>query len=187
MISSLALSLLAATLANSALARISVGYYSAENVYKGFKIRDIPARQLTHLNYAFGAVSSDGTVTIGDVFAATQLDPSTNQAATTVPCPGGISGNLAELFELKKRFPHLRTLLSVGGWGDNITQSFSQLAQNPTGRKRFAETAATLLSKYGFDGLDVDWYSSFAAYFFILIMVGSFLVARLKMPILWTF
>lgn len=57
---------------------------------------------------------------------------------------------------LKKKYPHLLTLLAVGGW-DVGSVRFSQLAADPERRKAFSENAADFLKKYDFDGLNIYW------------------------------
>ncbi|GAB3029257.1 MULTISPECIES: glycoside hydrolase family 18 protein [Oleiagrimonas] len=55
---------------------------------------------------------------------------------------------------LRQRNPKLKLLISVGGWG---ADGFSDAAMTPASRKRFADSAVTLLERVHADGLDVDW------------------------------
>jgi GH18 family chitinase len=57
------------------------------------------------------------------------------------------------MFLLKQRYPHLKVLLSVGGWewSDNFSDAFHE----PERRKRAVETATTIIKEYGLDGLDI--------------------------------
>lgn len=57
---------------------------------------------------------------------------------------------------LKKTFPHLLTLLSVGGWQDGSLK-YSLLAANSQRRKKFAENSVKFLRKFGFDGMNFYW------------------------------
>jgi chitinase len=57
---------------------------------------------------------------------------------------------------LKKSHPHLRLLLSIGGWNEGV-QKYSRLASNETLRKEFATQSAEYLKKFGFDGLNFYW------------------------------
>lgn len=47
--------------------------------------------------------------------------------------------------------------LSIGGWTGS--RYFSDLVANATGRARYAQSIASYLTKYGFDGADIDWES----------------------------
>ena len=51
-------------------ARIVFGYYTADSVYTGYRIEDLPAPYLTHVAYAFGAMMFDGSVVFEDTHAA---------------------------------------------------------------------------------------------------------------------
>ena len=55
---------------------------------------------------------------------------------------------------LRARNPHIRLLISVGGW---TAGGFSDAALTDATRQRFAQSALALLRQTGADGLDVDW------------------------------
>lgn len=61
---------------------------------------------------------------------------------------------LYRLTQLKTAQPHLKVVVSVGGWG---VDGFSAAASTATGRRRFADSATQLLLAHDADGLDVDW------------------------------
>jgi chitinase len=117
----------------------------------GSRIKDIPARELTHLMYAFGAVSAEGLAELTDLcFDAGACDD-------TAPS-GPLGGNFAQLAELKRGSPQLRVLISLGGWSGS--KYFSAAAATPISRTRFAESVIeTFFRPYPglFDGVDVDW------------------------------
>jgi chitinase len=97
---------------------------------------DIPAigaEKLTHINYSFALVSDDGHIVLQGDRAARRL---------------------AQLRELRAKHPHLKVMLSVGGWG---ADNFSDAALTDESRRKFAETAVQLLREHELDGLDVDW------------------------------
>lgn len=56
---------------------------------------------------------------------------------------------------LKQKYPHLKTLISVGGW--TMSGNFSAMASTEASRKTFAKSCVEFAEKYGFDGIDVDW------------------------------
>lgn len=66
---------------------------------------------------------------------------------------------------LKRKYPNLKVLLSVGGdkdieTGDDakeLPNKYLQLLESTTGRQRFISTAYALVKTYGFDGLDMAW------------------------------
>jgi chitinase len=84
---------------------------------------------LTHVNVAFGQVRND------------EIDVDHLQ-------------NLHMLAEIKRKFPHVCLLLSVGGWGAG---GFSEAAATEAGRVRMAQSAVRILQRYPFDGIDLDW------------------------------
>ncbi|MFH1567824.1 MAG: glycoside hydrolase family 18 protein, partial [Gemmatimonadota bacterium] len=116
-----------------------------------YEVARIPAERLTHLNYAFANVAAEnGQIMVGDP----ELD-------TDRPYPGdshaplALHGNFNQLLLLKKRNPHLRTLISVGGW--TWSGNFPAAAASEASRARFARSCAAFAAHYGFDGVDVDW------------------------------
>jgi len=71
---------------------------------------------------------------------------------------GKVSGahwtNVDQLIAIKKENPHIKTILSVGGWGAG---GYSDALLTPQGRERFAQSAAELMLAHDFDGVDLDW------------------------------
>ena len=71
--------------------------------------------------------------------------------------PGDAAANFAALAELKKAHPHLRTLISIGGWGAG---GFSDAALTEASRKRLVNSCMALFFDHhagSFDGVDIDW------------------------------
>ena len=128
-----------------------VGYLASWGVRtKGTRIADLPARDLTHIFYAFGRIDSTGRVTLGD--------PCLDVGA----CPGGQAaapgGNFAELRRLKERNPHLKLVVSIGGWSGS--GRFSDAALTDSTRRLFSESAIDVFIRQTsglFDGIDLDW------------------------------
>ncbi|WP_433901296.1 glycoside hydrolase family 18 protein [Sphingobacterium puteale] len=86
---------------------------------------------LTHINYAFGHVN--------DSFDGVRID---NEA------------RLQSIIALKKKHPHLKVLLSIGGWGSG---RFSEMAADVVNREKFAADCARVVKVFKLDGIDIDW------------------------------
>ena len=56
---------------------------------------------------------------------------------------------------LKRKYPGLKVLVSVGGQGTD--KVFSAMAGDETSRRTFADDAVRFVRAYGLDGIDVDW------------------------------
>ena len=64
-------------------------------------------------------------------------------------------GNLwDEVNALKKKYPHLKINISVGGYG---ADGFSDMANDPKLRAAFTANICKWLEDYNLDGMDVDW------------------------------
>jgi chitinase len=131
-----------------------VGYLASWGVRReGVRIAELPAEKLTHVNYAFAAVTPDGRAALGDPC----LDAGECAPGET-PGSSGPGGNFAELQRLKARHPHLRLLVSVGGWTGS--GHFSDAAATAESREAFAASTVSLFLRRWpglFDGVDVDW------------------------------
>jgi chitinase len=127
-----------------------VGYFVEWAVYdRNYHVKNVPADQLTHLNYAFAKIV-DGEVTLFDRFAAVDKAYPGDKRGD-----GVLRGNFGQLLQLKKKHAHLKTLISVGGY--TLSGPFSDVALTEQSRSRFAASCVVFIKKYGFDGVDVDW------------------------------
>ena len=111
--------------------RVIIGYVFVQD--RVLDPREIAGDQLTHVNYAFADIR-EGRVVEG--FA--------NDAQ-----------NFRALAEVRKRHPHLRLLVSVGGW--TWSGGFSDMAATRDGRARFVQSAVEFVRRHDLDGFDVDW------------------------------
>ncbi len=88
---------------------------------------------LTHLMYAFANIKDD---TIAEGFR-----------------------NDAENFRIlngeKSKYPNLKILISVGGWG--WSGAFSDMCLTEESRETFIRSAVGFIEKNGLDGIDIDW------------------------------
>ena len=86
---------------------------------------------LTHINYAFAHIKDDFET----------LD---------IKNPD----RLTRIAGLKKKKSSLKVLLSIGGWEAG---NFSEMAADETHRKNFCKNCRDAVTKYGLDGIDIDW------------------------------
>jgi chitinase len=128
-----------------------VAYFTAWAVYgRDYHVADIPAEQITHINYAFANISEAGECVLGDPYA--DIDRFYEGDSWDA---GSLRGNFNQLIELRQAHPHLRTLISVGGW--TWSGRFSDVALTAGSRERFAASCVDFMKRYGFDGIDIDW------------------------------
>lgn len=57
--------------------------------------------------------------------------------------------------ELKRKYPNIKVLVSVGGAG--TSKVFSSLTSSPDSRAIFVDDAVRFIRGYGMDGIDIDW------------------------------
>ena len=114
----------------------NVMYYGDWSIWGGqgnFYPQDIPADQLTHLNFAFLDFDSEGNLIFTDKDAA--IGNPLGQAGVTW---GDVNaGILPALVELRAKNPNLKIGVSIGGWSKS--GDFSEVAANPAKRARFVE------------------------------------------------
>nr|QFZ95575.1 imaginal disc growth factor [Rhyacophila obliterata] len=66
--------------------------------------------------------------------------------------------NYRVITQLKRKFPALKILLSVGGDADTEgTEKYLTLLETPEARVAFINSAVVILKNYGFDGIDLAW------------------------------
>jgi chitinase len=122
--------------AQAQTAKRLVGYYPSWAKYNdpAYTAAQIPYAKLTHINHAFAVlhVGSDGTID----FSSDLVEPA--------------------LFT-KAHAAGVKVLLSIGG-GDGIQgPRFNKVAAAESTRQIFVKNVHQLLSKYGYDGVDIDW------------------------------
>lgn len=161
-----------------------VGYYPNWAIYRqpSFKPKDIAAKLVTHINYAFIKVDASGNLILIDPWADVDYRTDWNNEKP-------YWGNFLQLNELKAQNPHLKTLASIGGW--TLSDPFSQMAENPHARSHFVRQCLEFCDKYDFDGIDIDWeYPGFAEHggrpedkkHFTLLLKELYLAAKAHEP-----
>ncbi len=129
-----------------------VGYFTSWSVYaRDYHVSDIPADKVNYINYAFANIDhTAGTILLGDPYADTQkFYPGDSWD------PDSLRGCFHQLQILKNENPHIRTLISVGGY--TWSAFFSDVALTPGSRAVFAASCVEFIEEYGFDGVDIDW------------------------------
>lgn len=112
-----------------------VGYYAAWSAYSGFTPDKVDGSKVTHINYAFANIGSDLRLTLG--------------------YPDIDLANFNKLRALKSSYPHIKTVISVGGW--TWSGRFSDIALTEASRNTFADSCVNFIVTHGFDGVDIDW------------------------------
>ncbi len=155
------------------------GFYSPEALFaRQYEPADIPADELTHLFYAFVVprdLNGDGYYEA--TWANLEVVQRTMFSRSLVPRDTlriDRRGVLRQLVFLKRKYPHLRILLSVGGAcsydamaGECIAlhERFVQITKDAAHRERFVASLMQLFTnplsdgsgQRLFDGIDVDW------------------------------
>jgi GH18 family chitinase len=131
--------------------RVIVGYWIEWGIYgRNYQPADTPFEKMTHLHYAFAKINPDFTIAPFDAYAA--LDRFYPGDSWSMP----FRGTYRQINQvLKAQHPHLRTLISVGGW--TLSGPFSDAALTPERRATFAQSCVDFIRTYGFDGVDIDW------------------------------
>ncbi|MFD4992999.1 glycosyl hydrolase family 18 protein [Cellulosimicrobium cellulans] len=162
----------------------SVGYVMADSrVTRDFHVVDLlrtgAIEDLTHINYAFGNVTTDLVCDIADVPGeGDPLNDFVAQVAAKDSVDGKadkpgqkLAGNFNQLKKLKAVSPDTKILISLGGW--TWSDNFSEAASTAEGRTALVDSCLDLYidgdlpvvdGKGGpgaaagiFDGIDIDW------------------------------
>src|SRR4029077_18305542 len=146
-----------------------VGYFPRWGIYSNYFVKNIvtsgSAPLLTHLDYAFANVVNNRCVSF-DPWADYQAPVTAGHAVNgQADIQGALAGNFHQLQELKKLYPRLKIIMSIGG-GSSHPNAFRSAALS-TNRAAFVKScvdmyirgyfAAGLVAPGIFDGFDVDW------------------------------
>lgn len=113
-----------------------LGYYTSWSKYNTppYTASQIPYSKLTHIAHAFLLLSAaaDGSLQIPQGLLEPKLISKAHQAGVKV-------------------------LISIGG-GDGIQgPRFNRMASSETSRQNFVANVSAFLTKFGYDGVDIDW------------------------------
>ncbi|GAB6023612.1 Chitinase 5 [Chamberlinius hualienensis] len=104
-----------------------------------FGVDDIRADICTHVIYSF-----------------TGVDPKTHQLMVLDQKLDIKQGNYLKFTNLKQKYPHLRTMVAVGGWEEG-GRKYSEMCSTPERRAAFVNSVVDFMNQYNFDGFDLDW------------------------------
>eukprot|EP00474_Spongospora_subterranea_P004837 CRZ05295.1 hypothetical protein [Spongospora subterranea] len=129
-------------------ARIIGHYY---NWKSGIAIAGINGSLFTHIIWD-GVNVVNGQCAIQDFSRETLLA----YGANAIGDDSGLSfkGQLGQLVLLKSKYPHLKTVMTIGGYN---TLDFSTLAASNDSRMLLANSCISLAERYNFDGVEVRW------------------------------
>ena len=160
-----------------------VAYFAQWGVYgRNYHVKNIvtsgSADDITVINYAFGHIVNGSCIMttqpdVMDAYADYQKSYSAAQSvdgvADTWDQP--LRGNFGQLKKLKAMYPHIKVMISLGGW--TWSEDFSDAALTPQSRAQAAASCIDLYLRgnlpvgdgaggpgaaYGvFDGIDIDW------------------------------
>jgi chitinase len=146
-----------------------IGYFSEDGV-DDYTVRSVAksgaAALLTQLNYAFGRVANNRCA-VADRGVALEHEYKAAESVDGTDDPSGdkqLRGTFHQLLELKRQYPHLKIVISLGGWGQS--QGFSSAAA-PANLRRFVRSCVDMFLQGHlgpgieapglFDGIDLDW------------------------------
>jgi chitinase len=113
------------------------GYFAGRTEY----LDSFPVGKLTHIIFSFGHLKGNHL--------------SINNAGDTA--------TIRKMVLLKRKYPELKVILSLGGWGG--CKDCSDVFSTEKGRKEFAMSVKNLTDYYKTDGIDLDWeYPSIQGY-----------------------
>ncbi|NFT05733.1 MULTISPECIES: glycosyl hydrolase family 18 protein [Clostridium] len=147
------------------LKRKIIGYFP-EWAYKSevqgyFNVTDLQWDSLTHIQYSFGLVDpSTNKIKLGDKYSALEEDFANYDLSykgkkidldPTLP----YKGHFNVLQTMKKDYPNVKLLMSVGGWAGS--RGFYTMLDTDEGIDTFADSCVDFIRKYNFDGIDIDF------------------------------
>ena len=143
-----------AELKQNSTTKRNVMYYGDWSIWGGeeqFYPKDIPADQLTHLNYAFMDFDANGNLIFTDKGAAVE-SPVGMEGVTWGDANAGL---LAAFQELKAENPNLKIGISLGGWSKS--GDFSEVAASPEKTKNLVNNVLDFIRYTNMDFVDLDW------------------------------
>ncbi|MDR7212458.1 T9SS-translocated chitinase ChiA [Flavobacterium piscis] len=134
-----------------------VGYYAQWSIYaRDFNVPKIDGSKITHLNYSFYGTTFNPAHPENTKLLCLDSYADFEHMEGGIPWDAPVKGNFYDLKKLKEKYPHLKILISVGGWTKG--QDLSPIAASPVARAALAADMANFITTYPFiDGFDIDW------------------------------
>ena len=120
---------------------------------KSFYPSMMKPKYITHVNFAFLDLDSNGDLVLTDEYADFQIAEIPELSGLSYGDP--YAGVIGALFVLKLKNPHLKIGISVGGWGRDA--NFPIVAADATKRENFANNIVKFIEYLGYDFVDIDW------------------------------
>ena len=136
------------------------GYFTEWSIYdRQFSVDMIPAKQLTHILYAFtlpNPSQADYNLLASNYkYPPKPYHPEIAEGTMVFQDEYAVGINIPKLKQLKTQYPNLKVLISIGGW--SFSWIFSKIFANSTTRTNLVRSSVKYVIDNGFDGLDIDW------------------------------
>lgn len=131
----------------------NVIYFGNWSVYSKFYPSLMDAKYITHINFSFLDMDSNGDLKLTDEYADFQMADFPELSGLSFGEP--YAGVIGAFTALKLKNPHLKIGISVGGWSNS--GDFPGVAADKKKRQNFANNIAKFLDYTGFDFVDIDW------------------------------
>ncbi|EPH95600.1 carbohydrate binding domain protein [Enterococcus faecalis 13-SD-W-01] len=113
---------------------------------KGYDPDDVPFDKISHVNYAFMIIDSEGNLVSNDAWA--DFDESHT---------GGGKDYINQIVQ-KAEENDVAAMVSIGGWTNSVDdKGFDHATATPERIDRFTDQLVEFMINYGFDGIDLDW------------------------------
>ncbi|SHI81630.1 chitinase [Clostridium cavendishii DSM 21758] len=147
------------------LQRKIIGYFP-EWAYKSqvqgnFNVTNLQWDSLTHIQYSFAGIDpSTNKIKFGDKHAAIEedfKDYKLNFKGKPVTLDPNLpyKGHFNVLQTMKKQYPNVDLLMSVGGWAGS--RGFYTMLDTDAGINTFADSCVDFIRTYNFNGIDIDF------------------------------
>ncbi len=142
-----------------------------ENADNNYDFTTLPAHKLTHVLLSFGFpnfTQADYDTAVGLGFSYDgDFDNTVLEGILQFRYTNKFRNNLGKLKDIKKKYPHLKIGLSVGG--GIMSWNFSKVLGNTTTRTNFVNSIVGYIIREGLDEINIDWeYPKFAAHSYSL-------------------
>eukprot|EP00916_Digyalum_oweni_P014587 GHVL01023934.1.p1 GENE.GHVL01023934.1~~GHVL01023934.1.p1 ORF type:complete len:695 (-),score=66.89 GHVL01023934.1:492-2576(-) len=124
-------------------------YFNIATYLRDFQVYDIEFKRLTHLVYSFFVVDKMCRIVSSDEYADFEK---------IFPEVGVSTGNFGLLKIMKIRFPHIRMVLAIGGWGKSSSE-FSPCVETDKSRDVLVESILELIETHKdlVDAISLNW------------------------------